>query len=348
MKGKTFQAMANRVFNDIREIKQFPKNAEFNVVGVLLRITRRRDRNENPFWEMTIGDASGDMEGKAWYNASWFNNQGGDKFPIDPDNCGFTLDGLTIGINGTIVDYKGQPQYTFNEIHILDQVKYPPQKYTRRSPLKQEFLESTFKNLIAEISYKPLQDFINAVFFKHNLWEKYKVWPAAISIHHAYAAGLLEHSISVAIGARDMAKHYDEFLIPVNKDILIAGALLHDIGKIMAYNNIPVPQPRPEGSVIEHVSLGYGMFIKFAAAENLDEDLQTAIAHVILSHHGRFEYGSPVLPETPEAMLVSAADEIDFQLNYWKTQIEGLGEQNQVTEYLPMLERRLWKGIPPK
>ena len=90
------------------------------------------------------------------------------------------------------------------------------------------------------------------------------------------------------------------------------------------------------------------MFVKFADLENLDEDLQNALGHIILSHHGKFEYGSPVLPQSPEAMLVSAADEIDFELNYWKEQIEGLGEQNQVTEFLPFISRRLWKGITLK
>ena len=336
--------MTNKLSN-IREVKQLPKNSEFSILCVITKLTRRLDRNDNPFWDITVSDPTGDMDGKAWYNASWHNNQAGDSFPIDPDNCGFNLESLSIGVVGTVADYKGQAQYTFNEIYILDQVKYPPQKFARRSPVQQEFLESTFKDLVNEISYKPLQNFVNAVFFKHNLWEQYRVWPAAVSIHHAYAGGLLEHSISVARGASDMAKHYEAFKVPVNIDLVIAGALLHDIGKIKAYNNIPVPQARTEGSVIEHVSLGYAMFVKFAALENLDEDLQTALGHIILSHHGRFEYGSPVLPETPEAMLVSAADEVDFELNYWKTQIEGLNEQNQVTEYLPFISRRLWRGI---
>ncbi len=339
--------MTNKLSN-IREVKQLPKNSEFSILCVITKLTRRLDRNDNPFWDITVADATGDMEGKAWYNASWFNHQAGDRFPIDPDNCGFPLETLSFGIVGTIADYKGQVQYTFNELYVLDQNKYPPQKFARRSPVQQEFLESTFKDLVNEISYKPLQNFVNAVFFKHNLWEQYKVWPAAISIHHAYAGGLLEHSISVAIGARDMAKHYDAFKVPVNIDLVVAGALLHDIGKIRAYNNLPMPQPRTESAVIEHVSLGYAMFVKFAAQENLDEDLQIALGHIILSHHGRFEYGSPVLPETPEAMLVSAADEVDFELNYWKTQIEGLGEQNQVTEFLPFISRRLWRGISIK
>ena len=329
----------------IREIKQLAKNSEFNTMGVISRLTRRRDRNDKPFWEITVNDSSGDIDGKAWSNATWQNYQGGDQFPIDPDNCGFELQGLSVGIVGDITDYKGQSQYNFTEIYILDQNKYPPQKFTRRSPLKQEFLEAKFTQLVNEIAYKPLRDFVNAVFFKHKLWDKFKEWPAAVSIHHAYSGGLLEHSVSVAIGARDFAKHYKEFNVNVNHDILIAGALLHDIGKLKAYKNVPVPQPQTQGSVIEHVSLGYGMFTKFAALENLDSKLELALGHIILSHHGRYEYGSPVLPETPEAMLVHAADEIDFKLSFWRDQTEALNDGSEITEYLTIIGQRLWKGI---
>ena len=158
--------MTNKLSN-IREVKQLPKNSEFSILCVITKLTRRLDRNDNPFWDITVADATGDMEGKAWYNASWFNHQAGDRFPIDPDNCGFPLETLSFGIVGTIADYKGQVQYTFNELYVLDQNKYPPQKFARRSPVQQEFLESTFKDLVNEISYKPLQNFVNAVFFKH-------------------------------------------------------------------------------------------------------------------------------------------------------------------------------------
>ena len=80
------------------------------------------------------------------------------------------------------------------------------------------------------------------MFFTRGLGDKFKVWPAAVTLHHAYTGGLLEHSVSVALGARDTAKHYEEFKIPVDMDLVIAGALLHDIGKIESYTIAPVPQ----------------------------------------------------------------------------------------------------------
>ena len=195
-------------------------------------------------------------------------------------------------------------------------------------------------NLIEE----PLRTFVNTIFFKRGLWDDYKYWPAAVSLHHAYTGGLLEHSLSVAITSREIARHYNEFKIPVNLDIVVAGALLHDIGKLDAYTLAPVPLVTVEGNVIEHIISGHHRFMTLAENENLDKALTLALAHIIVSHHGRREYGSPVLPATPEAMIVSAADDLDFKLNYWTNQIDALSPQSNVTDYLPQIDRRLWKG----
>ena len=329
----------------IREVKQLPKNSGFTVMGVVSKFTRRKDRNDNPFWEMTVSDSSGDIDGKIWQATSWRNTQGGDNFPIDPDNCGLRFEGSSVKIDGIIAEFREQIQYNFNEVCYLDQTDYPPRMFARHSPVKSEILEEMFINLIAEISHSKLRDFVDAVFFKHGLWEKFRVWPAAVTLHHAYTGGLLEHSVSVAIGARDMARHYADFKIPVNIDLVIAGALLHDIGKLEAYSANPAPQVTIPGSAIEHITLGYATFKKFAEAENLDKDIATALGHILVSHHGMREYGSPVTPITPEAFIVSAADDVDFKLSYWKSQIDALNNDTDVTDYLPAIDRRLWRGI---
>ena len=329
----------------IREAKQLPKNSDFEVMGLISRLTRRIDRNDNPFWEMTLSDPSADIDGKVWSVSNWRSNQGGDDFPIDPDNCGLRFEGLSVKIKGRIAEFRDQIQYNFDEIVLLDQDEYPPKLFTRRSPVKPEVLEELFISLITEISNEQLRNFVDAVFFRHGLWDKFKTWPAAFTLHHAYTSGLLEHSVSVAIGARDMAKHYAAFMIPVNIDLVIAGSLLHDIGKLEAYTVNPAPQVTVSGTVIEHITMGYGMFMKFAEAEHLDNDLAAAIGHIIVSHHGKREYGSPAIPMTPEAFIVCAADDVDFKLSFWKAQIDALNADTDFTEYLSAIDRRLWRGI---
>ena len=330
---------------NVREVKQLPKNSEFILRGIISKLTRRKDRNDNPFWEMTISDSTGDLDGKVWAVSVWWNTQGGDKFPIDPDNCGLRFEGASVEIDGKIAEFREQLQYNFNSLYYLDQTDYPPHMFSRHSPIKTEKLEEIFRSLIAEIKREDLRKFLEAVFFTHKLWEKFKVWPAAVSLHHAYAGGLLEHSVSVALGAKHIAEHYPDFAIPVDMDLVIAGALLHDIGKTEAYSTAPIPQMTIKGNVIEHITLGCTMFMRYAEAESLSEDLTLALGHILVSHHGRREFGSPVLPATPEAMIVNAADDLDFKLSYWKYQIDALNTGNDVTDYLPLIDRRLWRGI---
>lgn len=340
-----FSLHTMKKFLNIKDVKLLPKNSEFSTRGIISKLTRRKDRNDNPFWEMTISDSSADLDGKVWATSIWWNTQGGDKFPIDPDNCGIRFEGSSVEIEGKIAEYRDQIQYNFNSIYYLDQTDFPPHMFSRHSPVKSGLLEEKLVALIHEIQNEKLRNFVDSVFFTHNLWEKFRLWPAAVSLHHAYTGGLLEHSISVAMGAKDIAKHYSEFKIPVNVDLVIAGSLLHDIGKIEAYTIAPIPQMTIKGNVIEHITLGFNMFMRFAEKENLDEKFIISLGHIILSHHGKKEYGSPVLPASPEAMIVSAADDLDFKLNYWKYQVDSLNNQSDVTDYLPLIERRLWRGF---
>ncbi|MBQ4431538.1 MAG: HD domain-containing protein [Synergistaceae bacterium] len=329
----------------VKDIKQLAKNSEFSAMGVVSKFIRRKDRNNSSFWEMTLSDPSGDIDGKIWQASSWRNTQGGDDFPIDPDNCGLKFEGASVKVSGVVAEFREQIQYNFTEISYLDQDEYPPKMFARHSPVKAEILEDLFRKLIDQISHAQLHDFVDAVFFKHGLWDKFKSWPAAVTLHHAYTGGLLEHSVSVAIGAMDLARHYSVFRIPVNINLVIAGSLLHDIGKLEAYTMNPAPQVTTAGTTADHIALGYAMFMKLADAESLDKDIALALGHIITSHHGKREYGSPVLPATPEAFIVSAADNVDFELAYWKSQIDALNPDNDITDYLPAIDRRLWRGI---
>lgn len=330
----------------IREVRQLPRDSSFNVLGVVSRLTRKKDRNDKPFWDIALTDGSGELEGKIWSNSSWWKLQDGERLPFDPfDEKGPDIEGATVGLQGKVAEFRDQPQYNFNDIYYVDQEKYPPHSFVRRSPLTDERMEADFRALLAELR-EPLRNFLEAVFFKHGLWKEFKVWPAAVSLHHAYVGGLLEHSLSVAGGAKALADHYIAQGAPVDRELVIAGALLHDLGKLEAYALTPVPQMTIPGNVTEHIVMGYHRFMSLAEQEGLDQNIALALGHIIVSHHGCREYGSPVPPSTPEAMIVSVADDLDFKVFFWRSQIEALDARHEMTDYLPLLERRLWRGIP--
>ena len=198
-------------------------------------------------------------------------------------------------------------------------------------------------------THEPIKSLLNKIFYENNLWEDFKSCPGAPVIHHAYSGGLLEHSLAVAQNAYNTAQFYLANNLNINIDLVIAGGLLHDLGKLEAYAWDPVPRMLAPGNVLGHITMGYHKIAKFLddeiAAGNFDETLALALEHIILSHHGRREYGSPVVPAIPEAMIVSAADNTDFEIFCWKNKIEGLEATQDFTEQLPLFDRRFWRGV---
>ena len=193
------------------------------------------------------------------------------------------------------------------------------------------------------------------LFFERNLWQTYNVWPAAVSLHHAYVGGLLEHYLAVTRSAVGIAQSYRDNGFDVDMDVVVAGALLHDIGKLESYRLSPAPEVTLGGNVVDHIVLGYHRFMSLAeeydkkrgsnepGSKGLGERRALAIGHILVSHHGSREFGSPVLPATPEALIVSVADELDFKLFCWKEQTSQLEGEKEITEFVPSVQRRFWK-----
>jgi 3'-5' exoribonuclease len=169
--------------------------------------------------------------------------------------------------------------------------------------------------------------------------EKLKIWPAAQTVHHAYRSGFLEHVLSVARSALVLGTAYG-----ANRDLLTAGALLHDIGKLEELQYDRSTNYTREGNLVGHVTLG-AMMVR-AAMERIPEFpdvLRTQIEHLIVSHHGHKEFGAPVEPMTIEAMILSAADDLDAKINQVKQALAEEGE-GEFTAYQPRLGRVLWRG----
>jgi len=341
------------------EIKKLPKDSTFYVLGVVSRFAQRRDKNDNPFWDLALMDGEGQIEGKIWGNSEWWNISGDLKYKIDPlaEEAVKNLEGKTIGVQGKIVEFREQNQCNFNAVYYVDQDKYPPHGFVRRSSVSMDDMEGVFLGIL-ETCGEPMKGFLEYIFFERDVWKAYSTWPAAVSLHHAYVSGLLEHSLTVTNSALGMARSQTFY---IDLDVVIAGALLHDLGKLESYRLSPAPEVTVEGNVVDHIVLGYHRFMTLVneylkkkeadatGANAPDERQMLAIGHILVSHHGTREFGSPVLPSTPEALIVSVADELDFKLYCWREHTSQLEGGKEVTEFVPSVQRRFWKGcIPPE
>jgi len=169
---------------------------------------------------------------------------------------------------------------------------------------------------------------------------KLRVWPAAQTLHHAYRAGFLEHVLQMSAVGEALTDLYK-----ANGDVLLAGIVLHDIGKLQELDYDLATSYSRDGRLLGHIMLGSALVRDTAAAiEGFPPALLAEILHLILSHHGCLEYGSPVTPMTVEAIILSFIDDMDAKVNMVRQAIrEDIG-QGEFTPYHSRLERVFWKG----
>jgi 3'-5' exoribonuclease len=326
------------------EVRRLAAADTFKGIFIVNSVIRKTDKNGKPYWEMTVSDQAGVLNAKVWSDAGWWDRSTPEvesKPDMMKEEQIHNLKGRTVGITGKVTDFRGQLQYNFNAISLLNQDRFPPTKYVPQSDIPLPVLAQRLDDIV-EGCGPVVRDFLKFV-FDGEIGKAFKSAPAAVSNHHAYAHGLLEHTVTVAESARAMARTYRDVYPTLDVDVVVAGALLHDLGKIESYTMAPVPEITLEGAVLDHIALGYAAFARLAAEANLPGDITLQLGHIMLSHHGQKEFGSPVLPATMEALIVSAADELDFRLFCWKDAVKELPDNQDISAYHYAAQRRFWR-----
>lgn len=326
------------------QLRKIPSGERFKVLGVVQQVKVRSDKNNRPFWELSLVDSEGSIDAKVWSDGKWWDSRSGEKVHLDPVESALSALVLNapVGVIGTAADFKGKQQYQFLEIFLLDPERFPISGFIQASPVPVEIMKEELRSLISSCG-PVVRNFLEKT-FSGDLLKDFRDLPAAVSHHHAYVHGLLEHTLAVTRGARALGDAYRKSGVEIDLDVVTAGGLLHDIGKIESYRLDPFPSMTVPGTVIDHIALGYSKFARLADEYGLDSDLVTAIGHIIVSHHGRKEYGSPVLPATPEAMVVASADELDFMMFCWGAFPESGNGEASISGYHPSAQRRFWRA----
>lgn len=190
---------------------------------------------------------------------------------------------------------------------------------------------------VARVSSPPVRELLTRIITKES--DRLRIWPAAQAVHHAYRGGLLEHVLKILDSVIFLADAYG-----ANRDVLVAGAILHDIGKLEELSYGVTTEYSVQGNLIGHITIGAGM-VRDVAREIPDfpPDLLLQIEHLILSHHGQRAMGSPVEPMTVEAFILSAVDDLDARIHQVRKHIEADDTDGPFTAYHRRLERVLYK-----
>ncbi len=169
--------------------------------------------------------------------------------------------------------------------------------------------------------------------------DRLQIWPAAQMVHHAYRGGLLEHVLKMAEVAVSLARQYG-----ADSDVMLAGALLHDIGKLEELEYDCVTQYSAAGNLLGHITLGAQLVSRLASEiEGFPQPLLIQIEHLVLSHHGSKEFGSPVEPMTVEAFILAAVDDLDAKIHQVRRHVAEDEGEGVFTGYHPRLRRVLFK-----
>ena len=282
-------------------------------------------KNGKPYLALSLMDRTGEIEARIWDNAAHFDV--------------LAETGQIIAIEGLVKAFRDQLQLSISSIVPLQDDDGQLGHFIPTSKRSVKEMQQELAGIIKNISDQYLHQLL-ATLFQDELLKQFSKAPAAKKMHHAYLGGLLEHTLSVAGLAIKLSRHYPS----LDHDLFIAGALLHDLGKIreFSFNTVPFDYTS-QGRLVGHLVLGSEMIRQNAEnIPNFPSERLDQLVHLILSHHGRHEFGAPCLPMTAEAILLHHIDDIDAKMNY----IDRLSEQVdpgdcQWSDYQRPLERFL-------
>ncbi|MCH5179614.1 MAG: HD domain-containing protein [Erysipelotrichales bacterium] len=291
--------------------------------ALIANVTKGVSTNAATYLNVTLQDSTGSIEAKKW--------------DASEEDIKFYTIGKIIKVNGDVNLYRNSLQFKIASAQKVDEATIDYQDFVISAPIKKEVLETQLHEYMSMVKDPDTKLLMDALINK--FYTPFLTHPAATRNHHEYCSGLLHHSVSVAKLAIAIADFYND----IDKDILIAGALLHDLGKIIELSGPIIPSYTTEGRLIGHISLMQSEIREMAHELNIKSEVPMLLEHMILSHHGKREYGSPVLPMTREALILSIADDIDAKMNILDKAYKDTNEGEFTNRIYPLEERAFYK-----
>ena len=284
-----------------------------------------------PYLALTIMDSSGEIQARVWENAERF--------------APLVQPGKIVHLRGVAQSFRDVLQLKVDHITAVNnQAGLDLGDFMPATTYDVDAMAAELLKIIRSIGDDLLRTVVLKIFGNADFFARFCRAPAAKKMHHAYLGGLLEHTLSVTRLALKVVDHYPG----VDRDLLVAGAALHDVGKVKEFQFETLPYDYTDsGRLVGHLVLGAEM-VRCAAEDEKGDSLRLdQLVHLILSHHGRYEYGSPCLPMTLEAMLLNFIDDMDSKVNYIDNLSKNLDEPGyQWSAYQRPLERFLFLRRP--
>jgi 3'-5' exoribonuclease len=285
----------------------------------------RSGRDGGRYFALTLGDRSGSIDARMW--------EIGDAGDFDA--------GDVVKVRGQVSRYNEKLQIKVDKIRRAASGDYELSDFVPQSERNLDEMWAELEGWVATFRDPDLKALLESFLRDPSIAAALRQAPAAKGMHHAWIGGLLEHILSLMGLCERAAQHYPH----VNRDLLLTGAVLHDIGKLRELEWGTSFDYTVEGQLLGHITIGIGMIeAKIAALPHFPAAKRLLLEHLVLSHHGKYEFGSPKLPMTPEAILLHYLDDLDAKMQTVRgelTRNEASGRGGEITDWVRSLERPL-------
>ena len=287
----------------------------------------RQKKTGEPYLALHLADRTGDIEAKMWDNVAEVMNT------FDRDDF--------VKVKGLVQVYQHRSQFTVHRLRRLEEHEVDFTDYFPCSDRDPEEMFAELRGVIGSIGNSHLRALLQLVFEDPRVVAPYKIAPAAKNIHHACRSGLIEHVLSLCGLCRLVASHYKD----LDLDLLLAGALMHDIGKIEELSYSRSFGYSADGQLLGHIVIGLRIVgAKIDQLPDFPPKLRTLLEHLIISHHGELEFGSPKVPIFEEALILHQLDNLDSKMDAMRNAMKRDHQADgEFTGWVPSLERVLLK-----
>ncbi|MEK6692291.1 MAG: HD domain-containing protein [Nitrospirota bacterium] len=322
-----------------------PKAAELkegDLVEEVFQVKRKglyTSQNGNPYLSMRLSDRTGEIEGRLWSTGiSSTGSSGGEGIEDWTKNL---TEGDFLKIKGKVIAFKGHLQINIKEMNVVQDVDI--REFLPVSARDIGEMVKEVRGYIGTINDPYLHKLLDSFFGNDEFMSLFKKAPAAKEIHHVYLGGLLEHTLEVTKLCLESVNHFKN----INRDLLVAGALLHDIGKVYEFSYDRFIDYSTQGRLLGHIAIGVGLLEeKVREIKGFPGESKMLLEHLIISHHGENEYGSPIVPKTVEALILYSLDNLNAKVNCFQSFMEREGtEEGKWTSYHKILERHLYRSL---
>ena len=300
---------------------------EIDDAFALAEKTLAQKKNGNPYLTVVLSDKTGRVKGVVWDHVE--------------ETTSATTAGDVVHVRGRVSEYRGELQMVIQKMTPITPDQVDASDFL---PATSHNTDAMFERLVRMtdgLKTECLRALFDAFWKDPDFVQQFKTAPAAKKMHHAYIGGLLEHTLSMALLVERIAGHYSG----IDLELLLAGAILHDIGKIKEFDYDLSIDYSDEGRLLSHIIIGIQMVDeKLKQMDYFPPDTERLLKHMMISHHGAREFGSPEPPKTLEAVLLNYIDEIDSKVNGIREFMAAEAPDVEWTSYHKILGRHFYRG----